>query len=267
MSEIDRKRLWEGAYIRQSADAALGRLFRGVVHNLNGIIQAFSMQSELIGMTLPQLQKQLAATAAAATDEEERALLEQMRTTLVSRGKLVEQMKEKVQEAQDIMRRTHLLTELADPGPEYTVGSIIRTEIEFRQAEPFFKHQVEKELKLVQVLPRVRRLAIELHQTLFALLANAADALEHRVAAPRIIIEAGVQGNCLLLAVEDNGPGIPAESLPHIFEPFFTTKSGHDGLGLYLIRKIMDDNAGEILCTSSRPGSTRFQLTVPHEKI
>jgi signal transduction histidine kinase len=178
MTETDCRRLWEEAYFRQNADAALGRLFRGLIHNLNGIIQAFSMQSELIGMTLPQMQKQLTATAAAASKEEVQAQLEQIRTMLGSRSKLIEQMKEKVQEAQGIVRRTRLLNDLADPGPGYTVESIIRTEVEFQQAESFFKHQVRKELKLSQFLPRVRRLAIELHQILFALLANASEALQ-----------------------------------------------------------------------------------------
>lgn len=41
---------WEDAYLAQSQNARIGRLFKGTIHNLNGIIQVFSMQSELFDM-------------------------------------------------------------------------------------------------------------------------------------------------------------------------------------------------------------------------
>jgi signal transduction histidine kinase len=155
------------------------------------------MQNELIGMTLSQMQKALAATAAAVSEGEERAWLD--RTMLVSRSKLTGQMKEKAQMALDIMQRVRLLTELTDPGPGYTVGAIICNEMEFRQ------------------------FAIELHQVIFTLLAIASEAMQDRVATPRIMIEAGVQENCFFLAIEDNGQGLPAESLL----PYFRTVLYH----------------------------------------
>ena len=45
---------WENAFFKQSYDAAVGRLFRGLIHNLNGALQAVSMQSELMAMMLGQ---------------------------------------------------------------------------------------------------------------------------------------------------------------------------------------------------------------------
>ena len=45
---------WENAFFKQSYDAAVGRLFRGLIHNLNGALQAVSMQSELMAMMLSQ---------------------------------------------------------------------------------------------------------------------------------------------------------------------------------------------------------------------
>jgi C4-dicarboxylate-specific signal transduction histidine kinase len=263
-TEWDRK--WEEAYFRQSSDAAMGRLFRGMLHNLNGIVQAFSMQSELFGMLFPRMTEMLAGAQAVAEPGKGREQIEELRTLLNGRGILIEQMREKVQAAQHLLRRTQLLNEAAEGSPAYTVESVVRAEVEFLLADSFFKHRVEKELRLAPGLPALRQSGVELHQLLFALLVNAVEALRDGVAAPRILIEAQPRDGLLSMAVEDNGPGIQTNDLPRIFEPFFTTKSGHDGLGLCPIKKIMADWGGEILIAST-PGRTRFTLEIPRERL
>jgi signal transduction histidine kinase len=265
MSEIDTSRLWEEAYFRQNADAAVGRLFRGLLHNMNGIVQAFSMQSELFAMTFPQLEKLLAETAA-VPEEDLRQRIARVRATLEGRSKLSEQMREKVEVAQNLLHRTRLLTALTEGGPEYTVANLIRTEMDFLQADMFFKHQIDKEVKLAAGLPVLRRLRLELHQAVFALLANGVEALRGHVEKPRILVEAEREGGVLRIGVEDNGPGISQADLPRLFEPFFTTKQGHDGLGLYFVQKLMAGGGGQVLC-ASRPGATRFELVISEENI
>jgi signal transduction histidine kinase len=265
MNEADIRQQWEKAYFRQNADAAVGRLFRGLIHNLNGIVQAFSMQSELFAMTFPQLEKLLAEETAAPGDDF-RQRIEQVRATLENRRRLSEQMREKVQSAQDILYRTRLLTALTEKEAGYSVAALIRTELDFRQADMFFKHRIEKRLNLAEDLPFVRRLGLELHQMVFALLANAAEALKEEVEKPCVLIEAMRKEGSLHIGVEDNGPGIASADLPRIFEPFFTTKTDHDGLGLYLVKKVLAGCGGQVHC-SSRPGSTRFELVIPEENI
>ena len=70
--------------------------------------------------------------------------------------------------------------------------------------------------------------------------------------------------NFLSISIEDSGPGIPPEIQKKIFEPFFTTKKAGEGsgLGLHIIRKILDKHAG-FLELSTKPGSTRFTVRVP----
>ncbi|MDA8165614.1 MAG: sensor histidine kinase [Desulfobacteraceae bacterium] len=259
-SEINQ---WEKAYFRQQADAAVGRLFRGLLHNLNGIVQAFSMQSELFALTFQQASKLLAEDV---SEDDLRQRIARVRTTLESRVKVGEQMREKVQAAQDLLHRARLLPAFTSGGPDSTVADLIRIEVDFRQADMFFKHQVEKEVRLADGLPFIRRLALELHQAISALLANGAEALQSGAGKPRLLIEAKAEGGVLRLSVEDNGPGIPAADLPRIFDPFFTTKPGHDGVGLYLVKKMMAGCGGEVLC-ASRPGATRFELVLPEENI
>ena len=63
----------------------------------------------------------------------------------------------------------------------------------------------------------------------------------------------------LLVAVRDNGPGIPDDIRPHLFEPFVTSKASGSGLGLALVAKIIGDHGG-LIEVDSRPGRTEFRL-------
>ncbi len=54
----------------------------------------------------------------------------------------------------------------------------------------------------------------------------------------------------LEFCVHDNGPGVPADLLPHLFDPFITTKTNGTGLGLALVAKIIGDHGGIVECDS-----------------
>jgi signal transduction histidine kinase len=67
----------------------------------------------------------------------------------------------------------------------------------------------------------------------------------------------------VVVDVEDNGPGVPAELSDRIFDPFFTTKTRGTGLGLGIVRKIVDAHDGRIDLSSSSGKGTRFRVTLP----
>lgn len=105
-----------------------------------------------------------------------------------------------------------------------------------------------------------------LQQLIMNLVTNAADALadtvdtgERRIEVRARSIESGVE-----VRVADNGPGIPDEVAARIFEPLFTTK-GQDrgtGLGLFVVKKIVEDSGGELRFETSSTG-TAFTLELP----
>jgi len=75
-------------------------------------------------------------------------------------------------------------------------------------------------------------------------------------------------GRVLVIEVEDDGPGIPAEVLPRVFDPFFTTKDvgRGDGLGLYVTQEIIDLHGGCVGISSRLGMGTRFLICLPREE-
>jgi signal transduction histidine kinase len=63
--------------------------------------------------------------------------------------------------------------------------------------------------------------------------------------------------------VSDNGPGVPIDLNDKIFDPFFTTKVQGSGLGLPIVRKIVDAHDGRIDLNSTPGVGTRFRVTLP----
>ena len=66
----------------------------------------------------------------------------------------------------------------------------------------------------------------------------------------------------LMVAVADNGAGIPEDLRPHLFEPFVTTKRNGTGLGLALVAKVISDHGG-VIEFDSQPRRTVFRVFLP----
>ncbi|MEK7386105.1 MAG: ATP-binding protein, partial [candidate division NC10 bacterium] len=106
----------------------------------------------------------------------------------------------------------------------------------------------------------------QLEQVFLNLLLNAEQAILEGKRGGRIVLRTAVAeaGRAVEAQVVDDGPGIPAEALPHVFEPFFTTKvvGIGTGLGLSVSHGIVQEHGGR-LSGESRPGETVFTLALP----
>jgi two-component system sensor histidine kinase FlrB len=67
----------------------------------------------------------------------------------------------------------------------------------------------------------------------------------------------------VMIAVEDNGPGVPEHLQQQIFEPFFTTRSQGTGLGLAVVQAVAHSHNGSIRYRTSALGGARFELLFP----
>lgn len=106
-----------------------------------------------------------------------------------------------------------------------------------------------------------------LEQVLVNLMKNAADAL---VEAERQKLEVDVScaGDTAVCRIIDDGCGIPAEALDKIFTPYYTSKPAGKGtgLGLPVVRQIVEAYSGSIACASQLGVGTTFTVTLPLDR-
>ncbi|MDP2882850.1 MAG: ATP-binding protein [Azonexus sp.] len=122
------------------------------------------------------------------------------------------------------------------------------------------------EARLATDLPPILGDATQLRQIIHNLLRNAEDALEGRDET-RILIQTEVVGRQASLTIADNGPGFPVELLPRIFEPYVTTKARGTGLGLPIVKKIVEEHLGTIEISNAPEGGARIDIRLPLVKV
>jgi PAS domain S-box-containing protein len=115
-------------------------------------------------------------------------------------------------------------------------------------------------------LPRVPLDARMLRQALLNLVVNAIQAMP-RGGAVTLRAGRGLRGGRphLRLEVSDTGPGIPAGTAERMFQPFFTTKATGTGLGLAVVKRIVEDHRGEVTVDSREGQGSTFTLWLPEE--
>lgn len=97
-------------------------------------------------------------------------------------------------------------------------------------------------------------------QALINLVKNAVDALAEKTHG-HIVLKAYIgHGGNILIDVIDNGAGIPADKLEQIFVPFYTSKREGTGVGLFLVKQIMQAHRGSVCALQGENGGSVFRL-------
>jgi PAS domain S-box-containing protein len=223
---------------------SLGTLANGLAHRFNNVLAAISGQTELLMMSVadPVLQ-----------DRARRILESAMKG------------KELVDQIGLFGRRSEPRARLCDLAP------VVRNAVRFiRSAQP---RSIRIEESIPEELPSVMANTGEIHQVILNLMTNSIEAIGTRDGVIRVSLrvaefplrEEAAPEKCLLIEVEDNGPGIDPAIRPRIFEPFFTTHSmaTSSGLGLATVHGIVQRHGGLIQCESEPGKGATFRIALP----
>ncbi|MEZ4368645.1 MAG: ATP-binding protein [Kofleriaceae bacterium] len=232
----------EEQVIRAERLATTGKLAAGVVHELNNPLTSITVYADF-------LLRKLETKPADATD------LEKLRRIGGA--------------AQRILRFSRELVQYARPaGNEVEVVNLNDV---VRQALAFCEHLFDRggvalAVDLDPELPAVHAVPGQLEQVVINLVTNAAHAVQDAGgAAGSIRVRSRAVDGGIVLDVEDSGPGVPPAEREHIFEPFFTTKPDGKGtgLGLPIVRNIIEQHQGSIVVDAAELGGARFSVQLP----
>lgn len=218
--------------------ASVGTLAAGVAHELNNPLAYVLANLQMLRESLPE------------TDNAK--VIEELDSAIQG----AHRMSDIVRDLKTFTREPTTTTEVVD------VVSTLRTALHMCENE--LRHRGTVELKLVEGL-FVEINASRLCQVFVNLLINAAQAIdetEHGL----VQVSAGLdERGWARIAIQDNGPGIPAEDMGRIFEPFFTTKAAFEGtgLGLSICRNLVTQAHGELHVESAPGAGARFTVYLP----
>lgn len=113
-----------------------------------------------------------------------------------------------------------------------------------------------------QDLPLIKCKSDQIKRVIINLFVNACQAVGYT---KKSIIEfkAWSADGVVFFSVNDNGKGISDDALPHIFEECFTTRKNGTGLGLFMVKQIIESHDGTINCTSKKDIGTEFVISLP----
>ena len=117
-------------------------------------------------------------------------------------------------------------------------------------------------LELAGALPHIIGDAAQLRQVIHNLLQNAQDALGD-TPQPRITVTSATADNTLRFSVTDNGSGFPEHLMKRAFEPYVTTKTKGTGLGLVIVKKIIEEHGGTVVISNIEPHGACVLITLP----
>lgn len=124
---------------------------------------------------------------------------------------------------------------------------------------------VSLRLEFADDLPKVRGDRVQLQQVVLNLVLNGLEAMRESGAGERtLVIRTAMDGaSAVRVAVQDSGAGIDEKDLTRMFEPLYTTKAEGLGMGLAIVRTIVDAHGGGLQASNNPGGGATVQFTLP----
>jgi len=230
---VERERKKNAALLKAESLAAVGRAVSDVAHDMKAPLMAIGGFASQVSRALdpedPKQKKLLLVV-------QETARLESMVREMLDFGRPMEIQCEE--------------TNLND-----LVGEII-------QASDPVAERLQVTLKM-DPEPSLPSLSLDRQKFKQALLNLAVNALEASPPGERVIIKTTQETGRINLQVIDRGNGIDTQDEDKVFQPFFSKKKGGTGLGLPIVKKIVDAHEGEISFVRNAEGGMTFMIKLP----
>lgn len=225
-------------------------------------INRFNVAGELTATIAHELNQPLGAILANA--ETARTLLDSFPPDLEELKQILIDIQRDDQRASDVIRRVRaMLMRAPFERRNHDLNEIARDTVEILS-----RLATTREVKLgcetVSEGLSINCDRTQLQQVIINLVLNAMDAMSAVQRDNRTIAVTAMRvGDFAEIAVSDNGPGIPRDTIKMVFEPFFTTKSQGMGMGLSIARTIIEAHDGRIWAENRTGSGAVFRVRLP----
>ena len=223
--------------IQAQRDAAWGEVARRLAHEIKNPLTPIQLSAERMQMKL-----------ADKLPEHEREILGRATHTIVAQ---VAALKRMVDDFSLYSRASRMKPESVD------LNELMLDVLALYQSMP-----AALVSDLAPNLPRITADPALLRQVIHNLMQNAQDALTG-VEKPTVTVSTRGDETSVSFCVADNGSGIGADVMARIFEPYITTKPRGTGLGLPIVKKIIEEHRGTILAENTSPQGAMITIHLP----
>ncbi|MGD9486823.1 MAG: response regulator [Calditrichaceae bacterium] len=225
--------------------AAIGQLATGIAHNLNTPISIIQGNAELLKLKYDEaieIDKILKQTAR----------MSDLINTILTKGRKEQDTRDRILD----------------------INEILKDELDFLDANLYFKHHIEKEYHFEKDLPRIRGVYSDFSQSIHNILQNSIDAMrETKIRELTIITRSEKDYICII--IKDTGSGMTEDVQQKLYVPFFTTKSPLNdanqnseiphgtGLGLSMTYNLLKPYGVKIDYSTKLNKGTEFIIRIP----
>ena len=256
----------------------LGEVFANALSRKQGELEAVRLRQDLAHIGRVSALGELTASLAHELSQPLTAILNNAHAAqLLVEGDVVDL--EKVREIRVILsdivaddeRATAVIsglrTLLKKGEPEFVALDLneIVTEVAWLMRSDTIMRKVSMSLELSSDIPNAQGDRVQLQQVVLNLVLNGLEAMrEPHTGVRSLVIRTARDGaGELRVTVQDSGPGIAPKDLDHIFEPLYTTKSAGLGMGLAIVRTIVNAHGGAVEAENNPQGGASFRFTLP----